>query len=51
MFLHNLLNVLVQIANKMGLQKKYHERSTFHASTEQVYPAVKREVSLWDKLG
>jgi hypothetical protein len=22
MFLHNLLNVLVQIANKMGLQKK-----------------------------
>jgi hypothetical protein len=23
MFLHNLLNVLVQIANKMGLQKKY----------------------------
>jgi hypothetical protein len=24
MFLHNLLNVLVQIANKMGLQKKGH---------------------------
>jgi hypothetical protein len=23
MFLHNLLNVLVQIANKMGLQKKF----------------------------
>jgi hypothetical protein len=23
MFLHNLLNVLVQIANKMGLQNKY----------------------------
>jgi hypothetical protein len=23
-FLHNLLNVLVQIANKMGLQKKTH---------------------------
>jgi hypothetical protein len=23
MFLHNLLNVLVQIANKMGLQKNY----------------------------
>jgi hypothetical protein len=22
MFLHNLLNVLVQVANKMGLQKK-----------------------------
>jgi hypothetical protein len=24
MFLHNLLNVLVQIANKMGLQKNYY---------------------------
>jgi hypothetical protein len=24
MFLHNFLNVLVQIANKMGLQKKLH---------------------------
>jgi hypothetical protein len=23
-FVHNLLNVLVQIANKMGLQKKFH---------------------------
>jgi hypothetical protein len=23
MFLHNLLNVLVQIAHKMGLQKEY----------------------------
>jgi hypothetical protein len=23
MFLHNLLNVLIHIANKMGLQKKY----------------------------
>jgi hypothetical protein len=25
MFLHNLLNVLVQIANKIGLQKKIEE--------------------------
>jgi hypothetical protein len=25
MFLHNLLNVLVVIANKMGLQKKFLE--------------------------
>jgi hypothetical protein len=24
LFLYNFLNVLVQIANKMGLQKKYH---------------------------
>jgi hypothetical protein len=30
MFLHNLLNVLVQIANKMGLQKNIGKhRSTF----------------------
>jgi hypothetical protein len=27
MFLHNLLNVLVQIANKMGLQQKKMLRS------------------------
>jgi hypothetical protein len=26
MFLHNLLKVLVQIANKMGLQKKKKKR-------------------------
>jgi hypothetical protein len=26
MFLHNLLNVLVQIANKMGLQTKHVKR-------------------------
>jgi hypothetical protein len=26
MFLHNLLNVLVQIANKMGLKKKLYFR-------------------------
>jgi hypothetical protein len=28
MFLHNLLNVLVQIANKMGLQKKLCDHSS-----------------------
>jgi hypothetical protein len=27
MFLHNLLNVLVQIANEMGLQKKFCEHT------------------------
>jgi hypothetical protein len=27
MFLHNLLNVVVQIANKMGLQKKKGDES------------------------
>jgi hypothetical protein len=27
MFLHNLLNVLVQIANKTGLQKNLNEKS------------------------
>jgi hypothetical protein len=29
MFLHNLLNVLVQIADKMGLQKNIHKPFTF----------------------
>jgi hypothetical protein len=32
-FLHNLLNVLVQIANKMGLQKK---SSSLHASNKRI---------------
>jgi hypothetical protein len=35
MFLHNLLNVLVQIANKMGLQKEknsvFERAKTVHA--------------------
>jgi hypothetical protein len=31
MFLHNLLNVLVQIANKMGLQKKIGLFSSYDA--------------------
>jgi hypothetical protein len=30
MFLHNLLNILVQIANKMGLQKKPGFTITFY---------------------
>jgi hypothetical protein len=29
MFLHNLLNVLIQIANKIGLQKKVFEVRNF----------------------
>jgi hypothetical protein len=29
MFLHNLLNVKVQIANKMGLQKKFTKNPFF----------------------
>jgi hypothetical protein len=32
MFLHNWLNVLVQIANKMGLQKKNSEKLSVSAS-------------------
>jgi hypothetical protein len=34
MFLHNLLNVLVQIANKMGLQKKVLARLETKISLE-----------------
>jgi hypothetical protein len=30
MFLHNLLTVLVQIANKMGLQKKLVYKALHH---------------------
>jgi hypothetical protein len=36
MVLHNLLNVLVQIANKMGLQKK---------SKTKICPRLKNEMS------
>jgi hypothetical protein len=36
-FLHNLLNVLVQITNKMGLQKKLGVYATMHASLVAVY--------------
>jgi hypothetical protein len=30
-FIHSLLNVLVQIANKMGLQKKWHSFTNYLA--------------------
>jgi hypothetical protein len=36
MFLHNLLNVLVQIANKMGLQKKSLSRLSMQCGTLNV---------------
>jgi hypothetical protein len=47
MFLHNLLNVLVQIANKMGLQKKLTtvgaiKSSAWGGSRWDVYQARKR---------
>jgi hypothetical protein len=32
-FLHNLLNALVQIANKMGLQKKFRANTAVYALT------------------
>jgi hypothetical protein len=31
MYLHNLLNVLAQIANKMRLQKKYSTNQSFYS--------------------
>jgi hypothetical protein len=39
MFLHNFLNALVQIANKMGLQKKYTERINWIATSEMISAA------------
>jgi hypothetical protein len=36
-FLHNLLNVLVQIANKMGLQKKNYVALLVNAAVQAVY--------------
>jgi uncharacterized membrane protein YpjA len=36
MFLHNLLNVLVQIANKIGFQKNIFFKSHFICSTSNI---------------
>jgi hypothetical protein len=41
MFLHNLLNALVQIANKTGLQKKRHSRSDLYHLLPYVQYAIK----------
>jgi hypothetical protein len=45
MFLHNLLNVLVQIANKMGLQQKKCTKFKIHIPNdlEQIKAVVENQ--------
>jgi hypothetical protein len=45
MFLHNLLNVLVQIANKMGLQKKTMQGDPLGACCKSFGPCGDRDTT------
>jgi hypothetical protein len=49
MFLHNLLNVLVQIANRMGLQKKMGTRGRGAYSTG-LQPRLRATTALPDEV-
>jgi hypothetical protein len=42
MFLHNLLNVLVQIANKMGLRKNYSADNIWHCQSDISVTLIRR---------